>query len=261
MARPVESPTAAGTHAGHHDGVPAETLAAQLGVPSLLALTSTTSVLDDAHRLAAEGAPSGTLVLAEEQTAGRGRGGKRWTSRPGSGIWLALLVRAPAAGALDALSIRLALAGALAVGRFASGPVMVKWPNDLWVDGRKLAGILVEARWREAAPEWLAVGVGVNIVPPVEESGAIGLPLATSRTAVLSELVPALCAALRAGGPLTDAELGELHHRDVARGRRVTEPGVGVADGISPRGELLLRADDGTIQRYRSGSLVFQEGW
>lgn len=259
MARPVESLTAAATYDGHYDGVPAEPLARQLGVPSLLALASTTSVLDDAHRLAAVGAPAGMLVLAEEQTAGRGRGGKRWTSRPGSGIWLTLLERAPAVGALDPLSIRLALAGALAVERFASGPVMVKWPNDLWVEGRKLAGILVEARWREATPEWLAVGVGVNIVPPVEEPGAIGLPLATSRIAVLAELVPALRSALRAGGPLSDAEQRELGHRDVARGRHVSQPGVGVADGISRSGELLVRADDGTIQRYRSGSLVFQE--
>lgn len=261
MARRVESLDAARMHAGHYDGVPAESLAQQLGVPALLALSSTTSVLDDAHRVAAEGAPSGTLVLAEEQTAGRGRGGKRWTSRAGGGIWLTVLERAPAAGALDALSIRLALASALAVERFASGPVMVKWPNDLWVERRKLAGMLVEARWREASPEWLAVGVGVNIVPPVDEPGAIGLPLAPSRIAVLLQLVPALRSALRAGGPLSAAEQRELATRDVARERRVSQPGVGVADGISPSGELLVRGDDGTVQRYRSGSLVFQEEW
>ena len=259
IEHPIETPSVRHVHVGQYDDVPAHTLAEQLGVPLLVALDTTTSVLDDAHRLAADGAPSGTLLLAEEQTAGRGRGGKRWISRPGSGIWLTLLERAPTVSTLGLLSIRLALAGATAVQRFAAGPVMVKWPNDLWVDGRKLAGILVEARWRDAMPEWLAIGVGVNLVPPSEEPRAVGLPLAPSRIAVLEALVPALRAALQPDGELSAAEQEELARRDAARGRLLREPGRGVADGISATGELLVRSDDGSVRRYRSGSLVFQE--
>lgn len=259
MERGVEPPALPHAHAGHYDGAPAGSLANVLGVPVLVALSATTSVLDEAHRLAADGAPSGTLVLADEQTAGRGRGGKRWISSPGSGIWLALLQRRPAITTLELLSIRLALAGAAAVERFATGPVMVKWPNDLWVGGRKLAGILVEVRWRDAMPEWLVIGVGVNVVPPPEELRAAGLPLATSRLAVLAALVPALRAALEHDGTLSAAEQHGLARRDVARGRAVREPGPGVADGISASGELLVRTADAAIRRYRSGSLTFQE--
>jgi BirA family transcriptional regulator, biotin operon repressor / biotin---[acetyl-CoA-carboxylase] ligase len=261
MERAVGSPSTPQAHTGHYDGVPAAPLAERLGVPLLVALSTTTSVLDDAHRLAAAGAPSGTLVLAEEQTAGRGRGGRRWTSRFGSGIWLTLVERAPTIAMLELLSIRLALAGAAAVERFAAGPVMVKWPNDLWVEGRKLAGILVEARWRDAMPEWLAIGVGVNVVPPSEEPRAIGLPLAPSRIAVLEAFVPALRAAVQPDGVLSGVEQQELARRDAARGRPVREPGAGIADGISVTGELLVRADDGSVRRFRTGSLVFQEEW
>jgi BirA family transcriptional regulator, biotin operon repressor / biotin---[acetyl-CoA-carboxylase] ligase len=260
MDRAVDSAVAR-VDEGHYDGTAATVLAARLGVPSVVALASTTSVLDDAHAFAAAGAPSGTLVLAEEQTAGRGRGGKRWTSKPGSGIWLTLLQRTPAVSSLELLSIRLALASAAAVDPFAAGAVAVKWPNDLWVGTRKLAGILVEARWREGVPEWLAVGVGVNVVPPAEEPGAVGLPLAPSRIVVLEALVPALRAALARQGALTGVELLELERRDIARGRRVVQPGTGVAEGISAGGELLVRTDDGSVQRHRSGSLVFEEGW
>lgn len=246
-------------HEGSYDGVTAAALARLLGVPRLVAVASTTSTLDDAHRLAAEGAPSGTLVLADEQTAGRGRGGKRWSSRPGTGIWLALLRRTPAVPALDLLSIRLALAGAVVLEPFAGHAVRVKWPNDLWVDGRKLAGILIEARWRDGSPEWIAIGVGVNVIHPPGVEAAVGLPRAPSRLAVLQALVPALVTSLDVQGALSTDEAAELSRRDLARGRNVIEPGVGVADGITATGELRVRAPGGGVERYRSGSLVFQE--
>ena len=163
-------------------------------------LESTTSTLDVAHRIAAEGAPAGTLVVANEQTAGRGRGGKSWQSSPGTGIWLTLIERPANSSGLEVLSLRVGLAAAEALDRFAPEPIRLKWPNDLYVDRGKLAGILVEARWREGSVEWIAIGLGVNVSAPKEVENAAGLEPGTDRVDVLGELVPALRAASRTRG-------------------------------------------------------------
>ena len=97
---------------GAYDGVAAETLAARLGVPVVVALDSTASTLDVAHSLAADGAPGGTFILAETQTSGRGRSGKRWTSAPGAGIWLTLIERALDPATISLLALRLGIAAA-----------------------------------------------------------------------------------------------------------------------------------------------------
>src|SRR6266513_5287464 len=137
-----------------------------LDLPRVALLESTTSTLDVAHRLAGDGAPAGTLVIANEQTAGRGRGGKTWQSYPGAGLWLTLIERPSDSSGLGVLSLRVGLAAAEALDRFASEPIRLKWPNDLYVDSRKLAGVLVEARWRESSVEWVAIGLGVNVKAP-----------------------------------------------------------------------------------------------
>src|SRR6185436_16510341 len=101
----------------------------------------------------ADGAPAGTVVLADAQRGGRGRGGRRWASPPGVGVWLTLVERPADHAALEVLSLRLGLHAAAAVERFAArgggGPVRLKWPNDLYVGEGKLAGVLVEVRWRD----------------------------------------------------------------------------------------------------------------
>lgn len=244
---------------GEYDGVAARELAATHGLPAVIALASTPSTLDVAHALAADGAPSGTLVLADEQSAGRGRGGKRWTSARGDGVWLTLVERAPDADALALLALRLGMAAADALEPLAPAPIRVKWPNDLWVADGKLAGILAEARWRDGAPEWVAIGVGVNVRVPPGVPEARGLRPGVSRREVLDRLVPALREAAVRRGPLGATELAVLGARDLARGRRVVEPAAGVAEGVSPAGELLVRADDGTLGAYRAGSLLFAE--
>jgi BirA family biotin operon repressor/biotin-[acetyl-CoA-carboxylase] ligase len=94
-------------------------------------LESTTSTLDVAHRLAADSAPAGTLVIANEQTSGRGRGGKEWQSPPGAGLWLTLVERPVDTSGLGVLSLRVGLAAAEALDRFATEPIRLKWPNDL----------------------------------------------------------------------------------------------------------------------------------
>jgi BirA family biotin operon repressor/biotin-[acetyl-CoA-carboxylase] ligase len=229
-----------------------------LELPRVELLESTTSTLDIAHRLAAEGAPAGTLVIANEQTAGRGRGGKSWRSAPGAGLWLTLIDRPVDNSGLGVLSLRVGLASAEALDRFAPEPIRLKWPNDLYIDQGKLGGILVEARWREQAVEWVAIGLGVNVKAPDNVETAAGLEPGTERLDVLADLVPAIVAATRATGPLDAGEMEEFAARDVARGKRCVEPAVGRVAGITPNGELLVALAD-TIVPFRSGSLVLED--
>ena len=104
-----------------------------------------------ARELAEEGAAHGTLVTADEQTAGRGRQGRTWVTPPGVAIAASLILRD-----FDDL---LPLRAGLAVADVAGPSALVKWPNDVWIDGRKVAGILVEAR----GSEWAILGIGVNV--------------------------------------------------------------------------------------------------
>jgi BirA family biotin operon repressor/biotin-[acetyl-CoA-carboxylase] ligase len=221
-------------------------------------LESTTSTLDVAHRIAAEGAPAGTLVVANEQTAGRGRGGKSWQSYPGAGIWLTLIERPADTSGLGVLSLRVGLAVAEALDRFAPEPIRLKWPNDLYIDRGKLAGILVEARWREQAVEWVSIGLGVNVKVPANMTDAAGLVLGTDRLDVLGELVPALRAAALASGPLAADEREEFNARDLARGKACIQPAIGRVAGITPTGELLVALADSVVP-FRSGSLVLRD--
>ena len=125
-------------------------------MPAVHAFGAVGSTLDVAHALAPTAA-SGTLVIADEQTAGRGRHGRRWASEPGAGVWLTLIERPSDARALDVLSLRCGLNAAESLDDLAGAPVRVKWPNDLYVGACKLAGILIETRWRGTAPEWVAI--------------------------------------------------------------------------------------------------------
>jgi len=229
-----------------------------LDLPRVHLLDSTTSTLDVAHRIAAEGAASGTLVIANEQTAGRGRGGKTWRSLPGAGIWLTLIERPADTSGLGVLSLRVGLAAAQALDRFASEPIRLKWPNDLYTDSGKLGGVLVEARWREQAVEWVAIGLGVNVKAPANLEGAAGLEPGIERLEVLAELVPALRAAAGASGPLAADEREEFNARDLARGKACIEPAVGRVAGITPTGELLVALADSVVP-FRSGSLVLRD--
>lgn len=234
----------------------ADALAAALSVPRVALFPRVSSTMDEAHRMGAESAPGGTLVIADEQTAGRGRGGKRWASGQNQGLWMTLLERPGTASGLDVLSLRLGLHAAPVLELFTGAPVQIKWPNDLYVGSRKLAGVLVEARWREQKADWVAIGIGVNIVSPAEVDTAIGLLAGTRRSVVILALVPALRAAAVARGPLTAAELAEYARRDFARDRRCLKPAEGIASGITNDGALIISGEHG-VAYYRAGSLEF----
>lgn len=240
-----------------YDGLSPHDLARRLEVASLAVFDVVGSTQDVAHRLAAAGAPAGTLVLADRQQSGRGRGGRLWSSPPGSGIWLTWIVRTADASALEVLSLRAGLALAAALDACTDAPVRVKWPNDLHVGGGKLAGVLVESRWRDGAPEWVAIGVGCNVRRPDGVPAAAGLRPEVERLDALARIVHALREATAVAGSLTAEELDRWAGRDAAAGRRIAEPVPGVAVGIAPSGALRIRRADGEVVERRAGSLVY----
>jgi len=239
------------------DGRSAAELQSLLDLPRVELRESVSSTLDVAHAMAAS-APAGTLIVADEQTAGRGTQRRRWTSPPGAGIWLTLIERPTDLRALDVLSLRCGLYAAEALDGLAAGGIAVKWPNDLFVENRKLAGVLIETRWRGAAAEWVAIGFGLNVLAPELET-ATGLAPGRGRLEALERLVPALRHASSATKHLSRDELARWSARDLARGRRVVTPSQGTVDGISAAGELLVRDASGEIARHRTGSLTFAE--
>jgi BirA family biotin operon repressor/biotin-[acetyl-CoA-carboxylase] ligase len=256
LPSPADSSTA--RPAVRYDGWTAEALAAELGVPRVVAFDEVGSTLDVAHELAASGAPAGTLVVADAQTSGRGRMGRAWRSESGAGVWLTLIERPRDVAALDVLSLRIGLALAPVLDAFVATPVRLKWPNDLYVGTRKLGGVLVEVRWRESAPEWAAIGVGVNVRAPVGEPRATGLDVGVSRAVLLTQMLPAMRAAAARTGSLDRSELAAFASRDAVTGRRCREPVDGVIQGIDPSGALVV--DVGSqIAVVRAGSLVLEE--
>jgi BirA family transcriptional regulator, biotin operon repressor / biotin---[acetyl-CoA-carboxylase] ligase len=238
-----------------YDGATAPALAERCGVPQVVVLPTTPSTMDEAHALAARGAAAGTIVLADAQTAGRGRAGRRWASEPGLGIWLSLIERPRDARALDVLSLRLGLFAARELDRFAGTRLRLKWPNDIYAGDRKLAGILVEARWRDGQPEWVTIGFGLNVSPPASVPEAAGLLAGTERLEVLAALVPALRLAAAATGFLTVDELEAFASRDLAVGRACTAPLAGTVDGITADGALRVMTAAGP-STARGGSLL-----
>jgi BirA family biotin operon repressor/biotin-[acetyl-CoA-carboxylase] ligase len=184
-----------------------------------------------ARELASAGAPHGTLVTAGAQTAGRGRQGRRWEAPPGSALLCSLVLRE-----FDAL---LSLRAGLAVADVAGEAARVKWPNDVQVEGRKIAGVLVEGRPHEG---WAVVGIGVNVsaAPDLPEAAALGRD---DVEAVLGELLAAL--ELRFADP-SEVSLDALRARDALLGVRISwDGGEGLGAGIAADGGLRVTTDAG----------------
>jgi BirA family transcriptional regulator, biotin operon repressor / biotin---[acetyl-CoA-carboxylase] ligase len=210
-----------------------------LGRPRLH-LRATTSTNDRARALADAGAPHGTLVTAGAQSAGRGRQGRTWVAPPGRALLLSLLLRS-----YDPL---LPLRAGLAVADLAGVAARVKWPNDVLLADRKLAGVLVEARPRSG---WAVLGIGVNVAVDPDElppdvratASTLGRP-----PAALEETLDELLAHLEARLAEPAAEcLAELRTRDALLGRPVSwAGGKGTGDGIDDAGSLVVRLADGS---------------
>lgn len=220
------------------------------------------STQDALHQLAQSGAPAGTVVVAREQTRGRGSRGRGWAS-PVGGLWMSVLCRPPGELAMEVLSLRVALAVAAATERTCPGvSLLLKWPNDLILGGRKLGGILCEARWHGAIPGWVAVGLGMNVANPIPAAlRASAVALRSVTEAVTPELLaPPLARAItdagRRHGLLTPVELELFRARDWLLGRRLIAPGLGAAEGVAADGALLIRGDDGNSTGFRTGTVA-----
>jgi BirA family transcriptional regulator, biotin operon repressor / biotin---[acetyl-CoA-carboxylase] ligase len=245
---------ALGVSAHRLEGLDERELAAVLGVPRVALFERVGSTMDEALLLAESGVAAGAIVIADEQVAGRGRGGRRWRSQSALGLWMTLIERPDSVSGLDVLSLRIGLGVAPVLERLGGRAVRLKWPNDLYVGPHKLSGVLIEARWREQRPDWVAIGIGVNIVAPSDLPGATGLGSSVTRRELLDVLVPALRAAAARRGPLSEDELAEFERRDFARDRRCAAPVAGIAKGITRDGELIVETERG-IAHYRGGSL------
>lgn len=229
---------------------------------TLQRLESAPSTQDVLHQMAAAGAPAGTAIVARVQTMGRGSRGRSWESPPG-GLWMSVLLRPVAAPAMEVLSLRVALAASMAIESRVPGVlIQLKWPNDLMLGGRKLGGILCEARWQGGAPGWVAVGIGVNVantVPADLAHAAIALASLSpdADPALLAGPVAEGIAALAdRSGTLTDEELAVYRGRDWLAGRPIRAPLPGIPCGVARDGALVVRGDDGTLQEIRSGTVL-----
>lgn len=218
------------------------------------------STMDVLHELAATGADTGTAVIAGEQLEGRGSRGRSWHSPPG-GLWLSVLCRPPVIEGLDVLSLRAGLAVAEALQIVVPRPLQLKWPNDLMLSGRKLGGVLCEARWQGDSLAWVAVGVGMNVSNRIpEELRAVATSLAAERANITPQTIaPPVLAALRqldhGTGQLSGLELQQFAKRDWLRGRAVLQPVAGTVAGLREDGALLVRTVLGLDVPVRSGTV------
>lgn len=201
----------------------------------------TDSTNERAKQLAAAGAPHGTLVTADEQTAGRGRQGRAWTAPPRSAVLMSLVLRE--------LDERLPLTAAVALCEALPVEAAIKWPNDVWIARRKVAGILVEGRPQEG---WAVLGVGVNVstegFPAELAESATSLRLAgidADPDALLAGLLSSLSGWLNAPPARV---LEAWRSLDALKGERVRwAGGEGIAAGIDDSGALRVETASGLV--------------
>lgn len=206
----------------------------------------TDSTNERARELVEAGAPGGTVVTAREQTEGRGRRGRVWTAPEGKALLYSAVLRP-----LDERHLLLPLSAPLAICAAAErlrpgAECAVKWPNDVWLDERKLAGVLIEARPQDG---WAVIGVGLNLsIEPHEFPGDLRQPATSLGGGVTPEGARRELDAQLATWAYADEDaiLAEWRRRDALRGREVSwGEGSGVADGIDGRGNLVVVVSGG----------------
>lgn len=261
------------------EGRPREHWRALWGVPVLELYGVAPSTNDIARGLAEAGAPEGAVVIADHQTAGRGRGGRPWLTPPGRALLLSIVLRpaVPTDGEATpgVLPLLVGLAVAKAIGRVARIRAGIKWPNDVVLPGGgKVAGILCEAMLGGKTGGYVVAGIGINVAqtaadfPPELGGRATSLLLATGREVSRAALAGRVIAevlrqAAHGARPLDDALLADLRRRDVLRGHAITVDGRrrGTAQGIAADGSLLVRGEHGSpAVAVRSGTIRLVEG-
>ena len=219
-----------------------------LGSPRVhLRRTESTNTI--ARELAARGAVHGTLVTAAQQTAGRGRQGRVWSAPPGSALLGSWVIRDP--------SPLLSLAAGVAVAQLAGEKALLKWPNDVLIDGRKLAGILVEGRPQE---HWAVLGIGINVALRIDQLAGDLRPRAATLGLEEADIEPTLGrlqTLLERWLSASDEEVLEgVRRRDALLDKPVRwEQGSGTGAGIDPLGRLRVALLDGTSVALDAGEV------
>jgi BirA family biotin operon repressor/biotin-[acetyl-CoA-carboxylase] ligase len=232
-----------------------------------LATTGSTNTL--AIEAAQAWTPEGAVWVADEQTAGRGRGGHGWHSAAGDGLYVSVLVR-PKMVLSEALWLSLAtgLAVQTAVEEVTGYTPDIRWPNDMILNGKKFGGILAETSASADALRYAVIGIGLNVqhaeFPPELREIATSLRLETGREWSREALLAALLRALDREIDALEADSGKLLERFAAasswvRGMAVrvgeADGYTGVTAGLDARGFLLVRAEDGSLRTVLSGGV------
>ena len=244
---------------------------------SFIWLESVGSTNDHAIALAKDGAPGGTVVAAETQTAGRGRLGRKWVSPAGLNLYFSVILR-PELSASDVplITLMCAVEAASALKAATGAEVKLKWPNDLLLDGRKLGGILVESHMRGAQVEFVVAGLGININSrqedfPVEVRDiATSLFIAASRKhprapilkSVAESVIKGAGALAKDGSDGAEEMLFMWKIMNATLGRRVRagdtgQEHEGQAIDLDENGMLLVKKDSGEVVKIISGDVVF----
>ena len=244
----------------------------RLGRPLIYKLR-TTSTMDDARRAADAGAEEGTVVLAEEQTAGRGTQGRKWVSPAGQNLYFTIVLR-PRAEQERRLSMIAPLAIANAVEQVLGLYPRIKWPNDLHLRGKKFAGILVENEWVGDRPLYALVGIGLNVNfdPALHASeidrSATSLALERGRPTLREPLLAAILTSFERAydAPSHPALLNGWRSRLETLGHAVTITNAigtdgagqvteGMAEDVTEEGGLVVRLTDGTQRVVHAGEV------
>jgi BirA family biotin operon repressor/biotin-[acetyl-CoA-carboxylase] ligase len=237
-------------------------------IREVLVFQRTGSTNDVVANLGREGAPPGIVVFAEEQTAGRGRLGRRWQSDPRLGLWLSLLLRPDMPLAeWPRLTLWMAYAAAQGIRECTGLQVKLKWPNDLHASGRKLAGILVESSLGEKA--FAVAGIGVNVnhpsFPAPLDATATSLRIQTGAPLDRNALAAAILTSIDQSFSLIPSHFQKIiawaTEADCLRGRWVSATAgtaihEGLAQGVDSDGALLIRTAAGAVTRLGSGEVT-----
>jgi len=232
----------------------------------------TESTNSDALKLAAKGAPHGTVVLAEEQTAGRGRFGRVWYSERSSGIYSSTILRPPLPpAAAPVLTLMAGIAAHQAVHQTTGFPVDIRWPNDLLVNGKKVCGILTEMNAELDRLHAVVLGIGINVnhreMPAELKGTATSLRIEGRKTYSRAQILASLLKELeryyrllldRGSAAIVDAWSAAS---SFTRGRQVrvtagTGEFLATTDGLEPTGALRVRRADGRQESLVAGEVV-----
>ncbi len=238
---------------------------------SVRAFETLDSTNNELKKLAAAGAPEGTVVIANEQTSGRGRLGRSFASAPGAGIYMSLLLRPEGgAGCAASLTAVCAVAVSRAIEKVCGVPVDIKWINDLYLSGRKICGILCESAVKQDGCLYTVAGIGLNVTtrtedfPPELRDKAGSLYTQTGMTYERGALIAAILAELDALYTSWQAEPGvclkEYRKRCIVLGAPVTVISPegeyeAAAEDISPDYGLVVRLHDGRRRTLHSGEI------